>query len=164
MFPGIFLDRDGVIIANRASYVRSWADVEFLPGALHALVSLRRLRAKIVVVTNQSAVGRGLISMEQAQDINRRVIAEISRAGGRIDGAYICPHAPALGCDCRKPEPGLLLKAAQELSIDLSKSLIIGDALSDIAAGKNAGLRQAILVRSGRGAVQSRRPSVPWQS
>lgn len=156
MVPGIFLDRDGVIIANRTNYVRSWADVEFLPGALEALKSLRSLFAKIVIVTNQSAVGRGLMSLSQAVEINQRMVANIEEAGGRIDGVYICPHAPNDNCSCRKPEPGMLWQAARDLEIVLHDSLIIGDALTDIAAGKRVGLRQCLLVRTGLGADQAR--------
>ena len=149
--PAIFLDRDGVIIENRDEYVRSWADVSFIPGALNALASVAASGYAIVVVTNQSGVGRGLIPLADAEAINHRVLAEIARAGGRIDAAYICPHKPEDDCDCRKPRPGMLLRAARELNLDLSRSWMIGDALTDMQAGEAAGVR-SLLVLTGRGA------------
>jgi D-glycero-D-manno-heptose 1,7-bisphosphate phosphatase len=158
MFPGLFLDRDGVIIENRESYVRTWEEVAFYPQALSALARLAPSPFKIVLVTNQSAVGRGIISYDAALEINRRVIAVVEQAGGRIDGAFMCPHAPVDACECRKPRPGLLLQAAQALSIDLSSSMMVGDALSDLQAGRAAGVRWSLLVRTGRGAGQADLP------
>ncbi|PID86748.1 MAG: D-glycero-beta-D-manno-heptose-1,7-bisphosphate 7-phosphatase [Chloroflexi bacterium] len=155
MKPAIFLDRDGVIIENQANYVRSWADVSIFPQALKALASLSKLPYSIVIVTNQSAIGRGIISQEQAEKINSRLINEITKAGGRIDAVYMCPHAPQTECSCRKPKPGLLLQAAKHLSLDLQHSLIIGDALSDLKAGQLAGLKSSILVLTGRGFAQA---------
>ncbi len=153
--PAIFLDRDGVIIENRADYVRAWGDVAFLPGALAALAGARRLPYRIVIVTNQSAVGRGILSLAAAQALNQRILAAIEQAGGRVDGLFMCPHAPWEGCACRKPAPGLLLQAAGALGLDLPGSLLIGDALSDLQAGLAAGVKRVALVRSGRGAAQA---------
>lgn len=158
MTAAIFLDRDGVIIENRDTYVRSWADVAFLPGSFEALARLSSSSYKIVIVTNQSAVGRGIISIQTAEEISRRIIETIVEHGGRIDGVFMCPHAPDAGCDCRKPRPGLFFQAATALAIDLSVSCMIGDAVSDLAAGQNAGIRKNYLVRTGRGAVQALRP------
>jgi D-glycero-D-manno-heptose 1,7-bisphosphate phosphatase len=155
MYPAIFLDRDGVIIENRSNYVRSWADVQIYPQALNALANISESQYKIVVVTNQSVVGRGYISLEMANEINDRFIAEINKHGGRIDGVYMCPHAPEDNCKCRKPQPGLLLKAAQDLSVNLEQSVMIGDALSDLQAGQFAGVCQTMLVRTGRGTEQA---------
>jgi D-glycero-D-manno-heptose 1,7-bisphosphate phosphatase len=154
MQPAIFLDRDGVIIENRPDYVRHWEDVHFYPHALQALAGIRNSPYKIVIVTNQSAVGRGMISLETAIEINQRVIETIAEHGGRIDGSFICPHTPQDDCDCRKPKPGLFHQAAKALSLDLGQSYLIGDALSDLLAGQAAGLRQTVLVRTGRGAAQ----------
>jgi D-glycero-D-manno-heptose 1,7-bisphosphate phosphatase len=157
--PAIFLDRDGVIIENCSNYVRSWADVEVFPQALEALAAVRHSPYRIVLVTNQSAVGRGHISIETAEAINDRLLALIREAGGRVDAVYMCPHGPDDGCDCRKPRPGLLLRAAEELDLDLSRSVMIGDALTDVQAGQSAGVRQAILLRTGRGGDQERLPA-----
>lgn len=158
MNPAVFLDRDGVIIENVDTYVRSWSDVVIFPDALRALARLRDTVYKVIIVTNQSAVGRGIISADEAQAINQRLIQIIEQSGGRIDGVYMCLHAPPQGCECRKPRPGLIMQAASELSLDLNRSLMIGDALSDIQAGQNAGIPKNILVRTGRGEKQSRLP------
>ncbi len=156
MKPAIFLDRDGVIIENRSSYVRSWDDVAIFGQALTALARVASSSYKIVVVTNQSAVGRGLITLETAWEINNRLVKVIEQTGGRIDGIFMCPHAPVDNCDCRKPKPGLLLQAAQAFSIDLSRSVMIGDTLGDIMAGQAAGISQMALVRTGLGAEQAK--------
>lgn len=157
--PAIFLDRDGVIIENRADYVRCWHDVEIFPQALDALARLRQWPGKIVIVTNQSVVGRRLISLQEAQDINRRLLREIETAGGRIDAVYMCPHAPDDNCACRKPLPGMLTQAARDLQIKLTQSIMIGDALTDLAAGRAAGVSEVALVRTGHGQEQVASPA-----
>lgn len=156
--PALFLDRDGVIIENRANYVRTWQDVEIYPQALHALANIRQTLYKIIVVTNQSAVGRGIITLETAQEINRRLVGEIERENGRVDDVFMCPHAPDDRCHCRKPKPGLLQQAARKHQIDLSRSIMIGDALTDLGAGMAAGVAQTILLRTGRGQAQAQLP------
>lgn len=158
MYPGLFLDRDGVIIENRPAYVRSWSDVSIIPGALTALVKASSSPYKIVIVTNQSAVGRGIMTMGQAKAINDELMRMIEQAGGRIDAVYMCPHAPQANCSCRKPQPGLITQAAGELSLDLNRSILIGDALSDLLAGRRAGVRKLALVLTGRGKDQALRP------
>ncbi|MCL4559448.1 MAG: HAD family hydrolase [Chloroflexi bacterium] len=159
MFPALFLDRDGVIIKNRRGYVRTWEDVAFFPHALEALVRMRTGAFKIVVVTNQSQVGRGITSLAAAEEVNRRFLEQVEAAGGRIDGIFMCPHAPEDRCDCRKPRPGLILQAKQALNLDLSRSILIGDALEDIMAGENAGVPHRVLVLTGRGRAQNRLPA-----
>ena len=155
MLPALFLDRDGVIIENRAHYVRSWEDVQFFPSALTALQLAAALPHRIVIVTNQSAVGRGIISLDEAEELNQQIVHVIESAGGRIDGVFLCPHAPDENCNCRKPKPGLLLQAARELPISLKDSVLIGDALSDLLAGQAAGIKDLILVKTGRGIDQA---------
>jgi len=155
MKPALFLDRDGVIIENRSNYVRAWSDVSIYPQAIEALIKVKPTGYKTIILSNQSAVGRGLISPEIAQEINLRLIEEIQSAGGRIDGLFMCPHAPHDNCACRKPQPGLILEAADSLSLDLSRSILVGDALSDIMAGQSAGVGKNVLVRTGRGGAQS---------
>jgi D-glycero-D-manno-heptose 1,7-bisphosphate phosphatase len=158
MYPALFLDRDGVINENRPNYVRSWQDVMLLPQAMAALVQAAQLPYKIIIVTNQSAVDQGLMTLASANSINERLVNLIEGNGGRIDGVYLCPHRAEGGCACRKPKPGLLLTAARDLHLDLSASIMIGDALTDIMAGQAAGVRHTILVRTGRGAVQAALP------
>jgi len=161
MKPAIFLDRDGVVIRNRADYVRSWDDVEFLPRAVSALSRLAASPYPIVFVTNQSVVGRGIISLEGAQAINRRLVSELRAQGCRIDGVFMCPHAPEDGCNCRKPKPGLLFQASEALGLDLSASVMIGDAWTDLQAGAAAGVPALALVLTGRGNEQLTLPQPP---
>jgi D-glycero-D-manno-heptose 1,7-bisphosphate phosphatase len=151
--PAIFLDRDGVINANRADYVKSWGEFEFLPGALDAIRALSALDWPIIVVTNQSAVGRGLITRQAVEDIHQRMLEAVTRAGGRITEVRYCPHRPDEGCPCRKPAPGMLLGAARKWGLDLHRSVLVGDAMSDILAAQAAGAA-AILVQTGRGPGQ----------
>ena len=158
LMPALFLDRDGVFIENCANYVRSWEDVEFFPQALEALAQIRQIPYKIIVVTNQSAVGRGILSLETAVSLNNRILEVVKGANGRIDASYLCPAKPGTNDPCRKPHPGMLLQAAQEHNIDLSQSYMIGDALTDVQAGQAAGVKQAILLLTGRGAAQAKLP------
>jgi len=154
MFPAIFLDRDGVLIENRADYVKTWSQVKILPEAIKALANLNLKKYKIIIVTNQSAVGRDLISFETAANINDRLVELIRSEKGKLDSAFICPHEPNDGCDCRKPKPGLLLQAAEVLSLDLKRSWMIGDAWTDVQAGQAADVRGTIIVKTGRGVDQ----------
>jgi D-glycero-D-manno-heptose 1,7-bisphosphate phosphatase len=153
MRPAIFLDRDGVIIENRKEHVRTWSDVAFLDGVFDAMLRLAHTASAIVVVSNQGAVGRGIITEDDAWTIHRRIVAQIESHGGRVDASYLCTHHPDDGCSCRKPAPGMLYQAAQELELDLSRSWLVGDAVTDLEAAKAAKVR-GILVRTGRGADQ----------
>ncbi len=151
MRPAIFLDRDGVICANRDDYVKSWDEFHFLPGVKEALRQLATLGWPIVVVSNQSAIGRRLLSHKDLAAIHRRMEGEIVAAGGRIDAIFYCPHLPEEKCPCRKPNPGMLFKAAYALKLDLEHSILVGDALSDIQAAARAGVPRRYLVLTGRG-------------
>lgn len=151
--PAVFLDRDGVINENRDNYILSWADVEFLPGVFESLRQLADSDFVVVMVTNQSAVGRGLVTLEAVVAINDGIVARVGQENGRIDRSYICPHRPDEDCQCRKPRPGMLLRAAQELGIDLRRSYLIGDAVTDVEAALRAGC-VPILVLTGRGERQ----------
>jgi D-glycero-D-manno-heptose 1,7-bisphosphate phosphatase len=153
MRRAVFLDRDGVIIENRPDHVKTWEEVRFLDGAFAALRRLAESPAAIVIVSNQGAVGRGLMALEQAWELQNRIAAKIAEQGGRIDAGYLCPHRPEDGCDCRKPAPGMIRRAARELDLDLSHSWLVGDAVTDLEAASAAGMR-AVLVRTGRGSRQ----------
>ena len=154
MLRAIFLDRDGVVIENRSDYVRKWSHVRFLPKVHDALSGFHRAGFKVIIVTNQSAVGRGLMTFDTAQAINDQLVKTIQAGGGWVDGVYMCTHTPLDHCTCRKPLPGLLLQAAQDLSLDLRASWMIGDAWSDLLAGQAAGVSDTIIVRTGRGSAQ----------
>ncbi len=149
----IFLDRDGVLIENRPDYVKAWSEVEIFPHTFEAMRKLAQTGRPIVMVTNQSAVGRGIITADFVDEVHRRLIAEVAANGGRIDAVYFCPHHPQDPCQCRKPLPGMLRQAAQEWEIDLSASCMVGDAVSDIETAHAVGT-QGILVRTGRGEEQ----------
>jgi histidinol-phosphate phosphatase family protein len=155
--PAVFLDRDGVVIENRSAYVRRWEDVKIFESALEALAELAGRPHRVFLVTNQSAVGRGLMKLQDAEAINDRLLAEIARRGGRIDGVYMCPHKPADGCACRKPLPGMILEAAGAHGLDLARSILIGDAVSDLQAARAAGIPVYALVRTGRGLEEEKR-------
>lgn len=148
------MDRDGVIIENQAAYVRSWADVEIFPQALIALRMLAKLPHKIIIVTNQSVVGRGIIELAAAKALNQRLVDVIDQAGGRIDAVYMCPHAPETRCTCRKPQPGLIVEAQNDWNLDLSGSIMVGDAVTDMQAGLAAGVDHLVMVTTGRGSAQ----------
>jgi histidinol-phosphate phosphatase family protein len=140
MARAVCLDRDGTIIAD-VGYPRDPEQVRLLPGAASALRELQQRGFSVVVVSNQSGIGRGLVTKDQADRVHARMVAELAAWGVRIDGAYYCPHSPQEGCVCRKPAPGLLLRASADLGFDLTRSFLVGDKLSDIEAGKRAGCR-----------------------
>jgi D-glycero-D-manno-heptose 1,7-bisphosphate phosphatase len=150
MRAAVFLDRDGVINENRADYVKRWEEFVFLPHVFEPLRQLAQNGLLTIVVTNQSAINRGLVSRETVETIHRRMCEVISRNGGRVDAVLTCPHRPDENCTCRKPRPHLLLQAAERFDLDLSRSYLIGDALSDIAAGLAIGCCP-ILVLTGLG-------------
>jgi D-glycero-D-manno-heptose 1,7-bisphosphate phosphatase len=152
--PAVFLDRDGVINENRPDHVKSWDEFVFLPGVFEPLRLLARVGRPIVVVSNQAVINRGLVSRETVEGIHRQMCAEIAHHGGRVDAVYYCPHRPDESCECRKPRPGLLLRAASELRLDLARSYFIGDAFSDVEAALAAGC-SPVLVLTGRGQGQS---------
>jgi D-glycero-D-manno-heptose 1,7-bisphosphate phosphatase len=145
----VFVDRDGVINVNRAEHVRTWSDLEFLPGALDGLALLARFGVPVVVVTNQAIVNRGLVMRDTLDRIHERMVAEVDRRGGAIRQVLICPHRSEEGCSCRKPAPGLLVSAAADLEIDPSEAVMIGDHPHDLEAARRAGC-PSILVLSGR--------------
>jgi histidinol-phosphate phosphatase family protein len=153
MRRAVFIDRDGVICRNRDDHVKNWEEFEFLPGALEALERLAQSKFSIVVITNQAIINRHMVSAEEVENIHKQMVRAIEEAGGRVDLVTYCPHRPDEHCDCRKPQPGLLLKAAVELKLDLSKSYVIGDAETDMQAGRVAGC-QRYLVLTGRGRRQ----------
>ena len=148
----IFLDRDGVINQNppNKGYVRKWEEFTFIPNSRKAIRELTESGYRIIVITNQAGIGRGLYSEEDVRDIHSRMIAEIEKTGGRIDAVYYCPHHPDAGCECRKPKPGMLMRAAREHNIDLSTAYFIGDFPTDIEAGQRAGVT-TFLVLTGLG-------------
>jgi D-glycero-D-manno-heptose 1,7-bisphosphate phosphatase len=146
----IFLDRDGVINENRSDYIKSWSEFCFLPGSKQAIADLTKAGYRIVVCTNQAGVAKGIISVDVLEDIHRRMLAEIASAGGVIERVYYCPHGKDENCFCRKPRPGMLWRARDELGIDMHDAIFIGDSISDMHAALAAGI-DPMLVLTGLG-------------
>jgi len=140
----VFLDRDGTVIDD-VGYPRDPEEVRLRPGAAEALATLAGRGFRLVLVSNQSGLGRGLVTAEEAERVHDRVVATLARHGVRIDAAYYCPHPPDAGCACRKPSPEMLRRAAEELNVDLARSFMIGDKPSDVEAGRLAGCRTILL-------------------
>lgn len=144
----MFLDRDGVLNRDAPGFVTRPDGLHILPGAAKAVALLKQAGFRVVVATNQSGVGRGLMTEDDLQAVHEKLLRELSAEGGRLDAIYYCPHTPWDGCDCRKPLPGMLLRASADHGLDLTRCYFIGDKPTDISAGKAAGCR-TVLVLSG---------------
>lgn len=147
---GVFLDRDGVINRYLIDYVRTLADFEYESGAAEAFRILGEIGLPIVVVTNQSGIGRGYTTAAAVEAIHARLSTDAARWGGPISSIEICPHTPDARCACRKPESELFRRAAARFGFDLEGSFMIGDAPSDIEAAQRLAIR-AVRVGTGRG-------------
>lgn len=134
----VILDRDGTIVRNR-HYLSDPGGLEFLPGAAEGLRALHEQSFRLVVITNQSGVGRGLFSLEQLQAMNVRLMQMVENIGAGIERIYVCPHRPDENCACRKPGTLLLLQAATELKFDPARAVVIGDKPSDVEFGHRVG-------------------------
>lgn len=143
-----FIDRDGTINkrAPKAEYVASWAQFEFLPGSVEGLKILSSAGYELYVISNQSGIARGMVTPAALQDIHARMTASLAKEGVTIHGIYFCPHGWHDGCQCRKPRAGMLYQAAREYDIDLTRSILIGDDICDIEAGRAAGCAANYLV------------------
>jgi D-glycero-D-manno-heptose 1,7-bisphosphate phosphatase len=137
--PAIFLDRDGVINRHRSDYVKSVKEFELLPEVPHYLKQLQDIGFKLIIVTNQSAVNRGLISQHQLKLIHDFLLKELSKSECHVTDIFSCPHRPDENCECRKPKTKMFLDAAQKHSIDLSRSWVIGDNETDVEPGRKIG-------------------------
>lgn len=144
----VFLDRDGVINEDRHDYVRNTAQLKVFPNAPAAISRLNRAGLRVFVVSNQQGLAKGLFTWQDLRDIQREIDHRVRAAGGEISGYHYCPHLAETKCSCRKPEPGLLLRAAAEHGVQLQGSFMIGDSERDIAAGRAVGCR-TILVLTG---------------
>ncbi len=158
--PAVFLDRDGTINVEK-EYLHRVADFEFIDGVPEVIRALKSAGYLIIVVTNQSGVARGYYSLDDVSNLHEYIQGELAKSGSAIDAFYVCPHHPTEGrgeyrrdCDCRKGAPGMLLQAAAEHDIDLSRSFMVGDKVADIEAAENAGCKP-IMVLTGYGQSES---------
>ena len=149
--PAAFLDRDGTINED-VEFLRDPGEVRLLPGAAEGVALLKQAGFLAIVVSNQSGVARGLLSEERLGAIHREIQSQLRAAGTSLDAFYYCPHLPegsvaryAVRCDCRKPEAGLLFRAAREWRVDLARSVMIGDSERDVLAGRQAGCAAALI-------------------
>lgn len=156
----VFLDRDGVINekAPPHDYIRSWSQFRFLPGIVDWIRIFNALDYLVIVVTNQRGIARGLMTRESVDDIHDKMVRELERAGARIDDVFVCPHEENT-CDCRKPRPGLVKRAAAKWDIDVARSLMIGDSDADEALAEGCSLR--FLRADGAGGLSPATPSSP---
>ncbi len=147
----VFLDRDGVINRDSPDYIKSVEEFEFLPGSREALRRLAEHGFIAMIVTNQSAVGRGWLTADALAAIHQRLCADVRDAGGLIHDILVCPHRPEEACGCRKPRPGLILEAQHRHGVDLASAVMVGDSAKDIACAVSAGVGASVLVRTGNG-------------
>lgn len=150
MSRAAFLDRDGVINQKPDNgYITSWKEMHILPDVASAIVLLNEAGFRVIVVTNQRCVAKGLISHVELENLHQQMCAAVGTQGATIDAVYYCPHDTDACCTCRKPAPGMLLTAAGEHDIELAISWMIGDSEIDVEAGKSAGCRTAGIRRTG---------------
>jgi D-glycero-D-manno-heptose 1,7-bisphosphate phosphatase len=153
--PAVFLDRDGTLIEN-VDYLADPSHIRLFPGTAEALRRLRQAGYARVIISNQSGIGRGLLTHERVQEIHDELERQLAESDAGLDAIYYCPAVPTIDDPTqvehpdRKPGHGLLVRAAEELGLDLSGSWMIGDMISDALAGRNAGCRGSILVRTGK--------------
>lgn len=147
----VFLDRDGVINRDSPNYIKSWAEFDFLPGSIEAMKTLTNNGFTTIVITNQSAINRNMMSMEELDYIHYMMKKVVRSQGGEIKDIFFCPHTPEDGCDCRKPKPGLIFSAQKTYEIDLLISTMVGDTVKDIECARKAGCGYTVLVKTGNG-------------
>jgi D-glycero-D-manno-heptose 1,7-bisphosphate phosphatase len=145
----VFLDRDGTINRDSADYIKNWSEFKFLPRSIEAMRDLTAAGFTIIVITNQSAIPRKLISPTELELIHTKLRAAVRSGGGNISDIFFCPHMPEDGCDCRKPRPGLIIQAQKKYQIELAASVMVGDSARDIECARNAGCGHSVLVKTG---------------
>jgi D-glycero-D-manno-heptose 1,7-bisphosphate phosphatase len=142
-----FLDRDGVINykAPEGEYIRTWHEIRLIPGAMRAVAELNSNGYQVFIVTNQRGIAIQKVRVEDLAEIHHLIKKKFARAGANISEIYYCPHDISERCDCRKPQPGMLERAAREFHIDLQASWMVGDSPKDVQAGENAGCHTVLL-------------------
>ncbi|KFM20088.1 DD-heptose 17-bisphosphate phosphatase protein [Marine Group I thaumarchaeote SCGC AAA799-P11] len=148
MNKAVFLDRDGVINEERKDYVKTIKEFQVFDDVPKAIKQLKKLGFIVIVITNQSAVNRGIITLETLNEIHMELQKILKENNTSIDKFYFCPHKPDENCQCRKPNPEMLIRAAQDYNIDMKKSVMIGDSLTDIQAAHKAGCKGILLEKN----------------
>ena len=152
----VILDRDGVINQDSDDFIKSPEEWIPIPGSLEAIARLCRAEFRIVIITNQSGIARGTLTIDTLNRIHTRMLEHVHQKGGEIDAIMICPHGPEDNCECRKPKPGMFLELAQRLKINLSGVPAVGDSLRDVEAAL-AAEALPVLVKTGKGTQSSKR-------
>ncbi len=147
----VFLDRDGVINYDSPDYIKSCTEFKFLPNSLEAIRLLTLSGFNVIIITNQSAIGRKMITTQGLNDIFTKMTAGVREKGGHITDIFYCPHLPEDNCECRKPKPQMILKAQKKHNIDMRTAIMVGDSAKDIECAKSAGCSFSILVKTGNG-------------
>jgi D-glycero-D-manno-heptose 1,7-bisphosphate phosphatase len=156
----VILDRDGVINFDSVQFIKSPAEWKPIPGSLEAIARLNQAGYRVVVASNQSGVGRGLLDMSTLNEINGKMHQALAVVGGRIDAVFYCPHANDADCECRKPKPGMLHEIARRFNVDLVGVASVGDSLRDLQAAATVGARP-FLVRTGKGVKTAEAGGLP---
>lgn len=149
----IILDRDGVINEDSDDYIRKEQEWQAIPGSLQAIAQLNHHGYRVIVVTNQSGLAQGRLTLKELNHIHRKMHTHLAQYGGVIEAIFFCPHGPGEGCACRKPNPGLFMEVEERLRISLHDVISIGDKSSDIEAALAVGAKP-VLVRTGKGQGQ----------
>jgi D-glycero-D-manno-heptose 1,7-bisphosphate phosphatase len=157
MQRAVFLDRDGTLIAEK-NYLHRPEDVEIFPGTAQALKKLSAAGFKLLIITNQSGIGRGYFTLADAENVNQHLCREFARDGVPFEKIYVAPEAPDQPSRGRKPSPQFLFDARDEFGLNLAESFMVGDKLIDLECGWNAGVKKSILVRTGYGAQLAGEP------
>ena len=168
--PAVFMDRDGTL-TEEVGYINHPSRLRLLPRSGAAVRRLNQAGVAVVVVTNQAGIARGYFSPEVLTAVNAALVSQLKDEGAHLDGLYVCPHHPTEGeapyrlvCDCRKPKPGLVLRAASELGLDLRRSTLVGDKGSDLVAARAVGARAVLVLTGyGLGEWEYRRSALPVQ-
>lgn len=156
----VLLDRDGVINEDRADFVKTPAELKILPGSLEAIRRLNDAKHMVVIATNQSCIGRGIITTQMLSDIHQLLLDRLTLVGGRIDDIFVAPDAPWAASENRKPGPGLLLRAMEKFRTAAGNTVMIGDSLRDLQAAQAAGCAR-ILVQTGKGKTTQKKGIPP---
>ena len=148
MTKAIFLDRDGVINQERKDYVKKLDEFKILDKTSDAINIIKSHGFLVIIITNQSAINRKLVSVETLNKIHEKLQLYLEKHDTSFDQVYFCPHMPSENCECRKPKPGLIIQAVTDFKIDLSQSYMIGDSKTDLQAARNAGCNGILLKKN----------------